>query len=226
MTRILVVDDEADLCEILSFNLESEGFETQRAFSAEEALALFDNGLHFDLILLDVMMDAMSGFDLAKHLRSIGNQIPIIFLTAKSSEVDMLDGFDCGADDYITKPFSFPTILARIKAVLKRTGDSNASNDETLRYSGLEVNIPRKSVSVDRVPVMLTKKEFLILSLLMQHRNVHFSRQQIIDRVWDDDIYVNERSVDVHIARLRKKIGSYADMIVNHSGFGYVFATE
>lgn len=226
MTRILVVDDEADLCEILSFNLESEGFETQRAFSAEEALALFDNGLHFDLILLDVMMDAMSGFDLAKHLRLIGNQIPIIFLTAKSAEVDMLDGFDCGADDYITKPFSFPTILARIKAVLKRTGDSNASNDETLRYSGLEVNIPRKSVSVDRVPVMLTKKEFLILSLLMQHRNVHFSRQQIIDRVWDDDIYVNERSVDVHIARLRKKIGSYGDMIVNHSGFGYVFATE
>ncbi|MBP5326800.1 MAG: response regulator transcription factor [Bacteroidales bacterium] len=226
MTRILVVDDEPDLCEILCFNLESEGYETQRAFSAEEALACFDNGQHYDLLLLDVMMDSMSGFDLAKHLRSNGNQIPIVFLTAKSSEVDMLDGFDCGADDYITKPFSFPAILARIKAVLRRTSDSNGMKDGILKYEGLEVDIPRKSVIVDGQPVMLTKKEFLILSLLLQHHGDHFSRQQIIDTVWDDDTYVSERSVDVHIARLRKKIGSYADMIVNHSGFGYVFVTE
>lgn len=223
--RILVVDDEPDLCEILCFNLESEGFETERAYSAEAALALMGQGLRFDLILLDVMMEQVSGYDMARQLRERGDNTPIIFLTARDAEVDQLEGFSAGADDYITKPFSFPTVLARIRAVLKRTASSEGQpeNEQVIHCGSIEVDLQRKAVSVDGQPIALTRKEFLILVLLMQHPGEHFHRQQIIEKVWDDDAYVGDRSVDVHIARLRKKLGRFADSIVNHSGFGYTF---
>lgn len=223
--RILVVDDEPDLCEILCFNLESEGFETERAYSAEAALALMGQGQRFDLILLDVMMEQVSGYDMARQLRERGDNTPIIFLTARDAEVDQLEGFSAGADDYITKPFSFPTVLARIRAVLKRTASSEGQpeNEQVIHCGSIEVDLQRKAVSVDGQPIALTRKEFLILVLLMQHPGEHFHRQQIIERVWDDDAYVGDRSVDVHIARLRKKLGRFADSIVNHSGFGYTF---
>ncbi len=223
--RILVVDDEPDLCEILCFNLESEGFETERAYSAEAALALMGQGQRFDLILLDVMMEQVSGYDMARQLRESGDNTPIIFLTARDAEVDQLEGFSAGADDYITKPFSFPTVLARIRAVLKRTASSEGQpdNEQVIHCGSIEVDLQRKAVSVDGQPIALTRKEFLILVLLMQHPGEHFHRQQIIEKVWDDDAYVGDRSVDVHIARLRKKLGRFADSIVNHSGFGYTF---
>lgn len=223
--RILVVDDEPDLCEILCFNLESEGFETERAYSAEAALALMGQGQRFDLILLDVMMEQVSGYDMARQLRERGDNTPIIFLTARNAEVDQLEGFSAGADDYITKPFSFPTVLARIRAVLKRTASSEGQpeNEQVIHCGSIEVDLQRKAVSVDGQPIALTRKEFLILVLLMQHPGEHFHRQQIIEKVWDDDAYVGDRSVDVHIARLRKKLGRFADSIVNHSGFGYTF---
>lgn len=223
--RILVVDDEPDLCEILCFNLESEGFETERAYSAEAALALIGQGQRFDLILLDVMMEQVSGYDMARQLRERGDNTPIIFLTARDAEVDQLEGFSAGADDYITKPFSFPTVLARIRAVLKRTASSEGQpdNEQVIHCGSIEVDLQRKAVSVDGQPIALTRKEFLILVLLMQHPGEHFHRQQIIEKVWDDDAYVGDRSVDVHIARLRKKLGRFADSIVNHSGFGYTF---
>lgn len=223
--RILVVDDEPDLCEILCFNLESEGFETERAYSAEAALALMGQGRRFDLILLDVMMEQVSGYDMARQLRERGDNTPIIFLTARDAEVDQLEGFSAGADDYITKPFSFPTVLARIRAVLKRTASSEGQpdNEQVIHCGSIEVDLQRKAVSVDGQPIALTRKEFLILVLLMQHPGEHFHRQQIIEKVWDDDAYVGDRSVDVHIARLRKKLGRFADSIVNHSGFGYTF---
>ncbi len=223
--RILVVDDEPDLCEILCFNLESEGFETERAYSAEAALALMGQGQRFDLILLDVMMEQVSGYDMARQLRERGDNTPIIFLTARDAEVDQLEGFSAGADDYITKPFSFPTVLARIRAVLKRTASSEGQpeNEQVIHCGSIEVDLQRKAVSVDGQPIALTRKEFLILVLLMQHPGEHFHRQQIIEKVWDDDAYVGDRSVDVHIARLRKKLGRFADSIVNHSGFGYTF---
>ena len=198
MSHILVVDDEQDICEILQFNFESEGFVVTTANGAEEALELLPQ-VHPDLLLLDVMMDRMSGFEMAQRLRAEGNQVPIIFLTAKTQERDQLDGFEVGADDYITKPFSFSTVLARVKAVLKRTSPSCQQLQD------------------------LTKKEQQILDLLMRHKGEYVTRDQILDEVWGSDIYVAERSVDVHIARLRKKMGAEGMRIRNKTNFGYRF---
>lgn len=202
MTRILVVDDEEDLREILRFNLEAEGFEVETAASAEEVISTFHFPLSsFHLILLDVMMDKMSGFEMARHLRGAGDNTPIIFLTAKDTHEDQLQGFDVGADDYITKPFSFDTVLARVKAVLRRTSSPSTT-----------------SISSH---TSLTKREHLILDLFQQHPGKFFSREEILAAVWPGDTYVGERSVDVHIARLRKKLGIEGQRIVNKTGFGY-----
>ena len=198
MTKILIVDDEQDLREILSFNLQSEGYETDTAPSAEEAFALVDAGRRYDLLLLDVMMDRMSGYDLAALLRSRGDNTPIIFLTARDAHADQLQGFAAGADDYITKPFSFDTVLARVKAVLRRSAPSTPAE-----------------------PDCLTKREHLILDLFRQHPGRYFTREEILAAVWPGDALVGERSVDVHIARLRKKLGSEGSRIVNKTGFGY-----
>lgn len=222
--RILVVDDEPDLCEILCFNLESEGFDTAYAYSAESALAMISDGERFNLILLDVMMERMSGFEMARQLRAQGYNTPVIFLTALNSETEQLQGFASGCDDYITKPFSFPTVLARVRAVLKRSeSPSNQPPQENVYASGLELDMQHKIVTLNGNRLSLTKKEFLILSLLMQHRGTHLSREAIIEKVWGDDIFVGDRSVDVHIARLRKKLGPAGSCISNHSGFGYSF---
>lgn len=199
MQKILVVDDEADICEILRFNLESEGYAVDTALSAEEALAMIDaRETKYDLLMLDVMMDRMSGFEMAERLRSQGDQTPIIFLTALAGHDDQLHGFTVGADDYIAKPFSFDTVLARVRAVLRRS--------VTVSPAG---------------PSSLTKREHLILDLFQHHPGRFFSREEIIQAVWPDDALVGERSVDVHIARLRKKMGPDGNRIVNKSGFGY-----
>ncbi len=199
MTRILVVDDEEDLREILRFNLEAEGFEVETAASAEEALAGFKSQVSgFSLILLDVMMDKMSGFEMAQRMREAGDNTPIIFLTARDAHDDQLQGFDVGADDYITKPFSFDTVLARVKAVLRRSNQNIQSNQSSL-----------------------TKREHLILELFRQQPGKFFTREEILAAVWPGDAFVGERSVDVHIARLRKKLGAEGQRIVNKTGFGY-----
>ena len=202
MTRILVVDDEEDLREILRFNLEAEGFEVETAASAEEVLSTFHFPLStFHLVLLDVMMDKMSGFEMAQRMREAGDNTPIIFLTARDAHDDQLQGFGVGADDYITKPFSFDTVLARVKAVLRRSNQNNQSNQNT--------------------PNTLTKREHLILDLFRQQPGRFFTREEILSAVWPDDTLVGERSVDVHIARLRKKLGAEGQRIVNKTGFGY-----
>ena len=202
--RILVVDDEEDLREILRFNLEAEGFEVETAASAEEALVAVNCQLStVNLILLDVMMDKMSGFEMVEELRRHGNNTPIIFLTARDAHNDQLQGFGVGADDYITKPFSFDTVLARVKAVLRRSRP-----------------IPDNPESPE-VPDNLTKREHLILQLFQKHPGRFFTREEILAAVWPDDTLVGERSVDVHIARLRKKMGSEGQRIVNKTGFGY-----
>lgn len=202
MTRILVVDDEEDLREILRFNLEAEGFEVETAASAEEALAGFKFQVSgFSLILLDVMMDRMSGFEMAQRMREVGDNTPIIFLTARDAHDDQLQGFGVGADDYITKPFSFDTVLARVKAVLRRSSSSSLSSSTSL--------------------TSLTRREHLILDLFRQQPGRFFTREEILAAVWPDDTLVGERSVDVHIARLRKKLGSEGQRIVNKTGFGY-----
>ena len=202
MTRILVVDDEEDLREILRFNLEAEGFEVETAASAEEALDLIaHHSSLITLILLDVMMDRMSGFEMAQRMHEAGDNTPIIFLTARDAHDDQLQGFGVGADDYITKPFSFDTVLARVRAVLRRSNQNIQSNHN--------------------IPSTLTKREHLILDLFRQQPGKFFSREEILAAVWPDDTLVGERSVDVHIARLRKKLGSEGQRIVNKTGFGY-----
>ena len=218
MQKILVVDDEEDLCEILKFNLEIEGYEVDTAFSAEEALKM--DIPSYQLLLLDVMMGEISGFKMAsilqKNEKTAG--IPIIFLTAKDTENDMLTGFNLGADDYISKPFSIRQVVARVKAVLRRTTDKEKPQEnERLEYE------TRIKATVDGQEVSLTKKEFEILRLLLENKGNVFSREEILSRIWKDEVYVLDRTIDVNITRLRKKIGPYGKNIVTRLGFGYCF---
>ncbi|WP_372652778.1 response regulator transcription factor [Draconibacterium sp.] len=219
--KILVVDDEKDLCEILEFNLSSEGFEIAVAHSAEQALKLPLE--EFDLILLDVMMGEMSGYKMADKIRrEMQLTLPIIFMTAKTAENDILTGFNVGGDDYISKPFSIKEMVARIKAVLKR-GQPNLKQTKVYKVEGLEVDANSKTVQIDDEPVSLTRKEFEIITLLLKHQGQYIGRNEILDRVWNDDVIVTERNVDVNIARLRKKIGKYGQYIKGKSGYGYAF---
>ena len=221
--KILVVDDEQDLLEILKFNLETEGYEVETAASAEEALTL-DIG-SFNLMLLDVMMGGMSGFAMARKLKDnpATAAIPIIFLTARDTENDTLTGFSLGADDYISKPFSIREVLVRVRAVIRRTADPAATSTNVLRYQGIEMNLDKKTVTIEGMDVPFTKTEFELLHLLLEERGRVFSRQELIDRVWPKDVLVLDRTVDVNITRLRKKIGPFAKCIVTRLGFGYYF---
>ena len=221
--KILVVDDEQDLLEILKFNLETEGYEVVTATSAEEALHL--DLCDFNLLLLDVMMGGMSGFAMARKLKDNPSTaaIPIIFLTARDTENDTLTGFSLGADDYISKPFSIREVLVRVRAVLRRTADPSTQQSNTLRYQGIEMNLDKKTVSIEGEDIPFTKTEFELLHLLLDERGRVFSRQELIDRVWPKDVLVLDRTVDVNITRLRKKIGPYAKCIVTRLGFGYYF---
>lgn len=225
--RILVVDDEHDLCDILLFNLLAAGYQAAAAHSAEEALAVVHQG--YDLLLLDVMMPGMSGYDLARQLKTdeLTQHIPIIFLTAKDTEDDTLLGFSLGADDYVTKPFSVREVMARVKAVLGRGAMPRPpQNTDSMKYGGLVVETGSKSVTVEGHPVSLTRTEYDLLNLLLGHRGQVFSRQQLLDSVWPQDVVVTPRTVDVNIARLRKKLGRYSSCLVSRTGFGYCFEEE
>ncbi len=231
--RILVVDDEQDICEILAFNLKNEGYDVDTAHSAEEALQKLTP--EHALILLDVMMGGMSGYHMAEQLRKNGNNIPIIFLTAKDTENDMLTGFSVGGDDYISKPFSLKEVSARVKAVLKRGAGAVAgagqaaatagksSKDEKLTVGDMTLDFATKELLIAGRVVTLTKTEFEILSLLASSPARIFSREEIIDRLWKDAPYITERTVDVHITRLRKKLGEKASWISSRAGYGYRF---
>lgn len=221
--RILVVDDEEDLCEILKFNLEQAGFEVETALSAEEALML--NIASFDLILLDIMMGEISGFKMAGMIRKSGINIPIIFCTAKDEEEDMLTGLEIGGDDYISKPFSVKEVVARVKTVLRRTSDQGKKEVSSgIFQSGtLILNADTKKVTLSGEEIDLTKTEFEILRNFMQNPGKIYSREELLYLVWDKNVFVNERTVDVHIARLRKKIGVDGKKITPRSGYGYYF---
>ena len=222
--KVLVVDDEQDLCEILKFNLETEGYEVDTAYSAEEALNLELKS--YSLLLLDVMMGGMSGFALAKKLKSEPStaSIPIIFLTARDTENDTVTGFNLGADDYISKPFSIREVMVRVKAVLRRSsGEKDKPAHKVINYQGLTLNLDKKTVAIDGNEIPFTKTEFEILHLLIEERGSVFSRQELIDRIWPRDVLVLDRTVDVNITRLRKKIGPFAKCIVTRLGFGYYF---
>ncbi|WP_300694196.1 response regulator transcription factor [uncultured Bacteroides sp.] len=225
--HILVVDDEEDLCEILKFNLENEGYRVDTANSAEEALRMDLSSYH--LLLLDVMMGEISGFKMASLLKKEKKtaQIPIIFITAKDTENDTVTGFNLGADDYIPKPFSLREVVARVKAVLRRTQQEETERKpEQLVYKTLTIDIAKKKVSIDGNETPLTKKEFEILLLLLQNKGRVFSREDILARVWSDEVYVLDRTIDVNITRLRKKIGIYGKCIVTRLGYGYCFESE
>ncbi len=223
--RILVVDDEKDICDILQFNLENEGYIVDVANSAEEALDILTD--NHQLILLDVMMGGMSGFKMAERLRKKDKLVPIIFLTAKDTEDDMLTGFSMGGDDYISKPFSIKEVLARVKALITRSNIApQTPMHEKWQYKGIVIDTQSNRVTVDNTEVSLTKKEFEILSLLAKAAPNLLSRSNILNQVWADNELVLDRTVDVHITRLRKKLGKYSSLIVNRSGFGYYLDVE
>lgn len=223
VNKILVVDDEATLAETLKFNLELEGFEADTAASAEEALRLDIN--KYNLILLDVMMEGMDGFEFARLIkgRADTSEIPIIFVTAKGMEEDMVSGLNLGADDYIAKPFSVKNVIARVRAVLRRGERQPVADGDLITYHGLRLNRALKAVWVDGREVNLPRKEFDLLCLLMSNRGRVFTRQQILDEVWERDIIVVPRTVDVNITRIRQKIGPYGVNIVTRAGYGYTF---
>jgi two-component system alkaline phosphatase synthesis response regulator PhoP len=225
--KLLIVDDEEDILEILRFNLENEGYTIDMASSGEDAFEKLTP--EHKLILLDVMMEGMSGFRLAEKLRKDNIQTPIIFLTAKETENDMLTGFSVGADDYITKPFSIKEVIARIKSIIKRdyiTFPDLEKEKETIVIGDLKLNLITKEVELKGENIILTKTEFEILNLLMQHPQKVYTREAILENVWKNESYVLERTVDVHIARLRKKLDEYGACITHRSGYGYTFNYE
>ena len=198
--KILVVDDEQDLCEILRFNLECEGFAVETAESAEQALKMLP----------------------AEKVRKEQKlQVPIVFLTAKDTENDLLTGFSLGGDDYIPKPFSIKEVTARVKAVLKRSAAAPADTNRTIELGELTIDPETKSATLGNEHILLTKKEFEILMTLARTPNKVFSREDILERVWKKESYVLERTVDVHITRLRKKLGTFGERLTNRSGYGY-----
>ena len=245
--RILIVDDEEDICMILSYSLQKAGYETLIAHSAEDALALLlptsnceypiaNNPSPISLILLDIMMDGMSGLEMANHLRldnvQSDNLPPIIFLTALSDESTLLQGFNLGADDYITKPFRVPEVIARVGAVLRRTAAMRREGDEARRqetnensivFEGIVVNRADMSLTVDGEAVVMTRKEIELLCYLLTHRGQILSREHLLNNVWDSNGFVLERTVDVHITHLRRKLGQYGKYIKTKSGYGYLF---
>ena len=226
--RILIVDDEETLCEVLKLNLENEGYDVDVAFSAEQALGY--NIKEYSLILLDIMMGEISGIKMAKMLKSDLStaDIPIIFCTARDSEDDMIMGLNLGAVDYIMKPYTVRNVIARVKSVLRRTASHKGTNisaekPDRLVVDGLCLDIEFKRCTVDGEEIKLTRKEFELLLYLIQHRGKICSREQILNRVWSDEVVVLDRTIDVNITRLRSKIGAYGSYIVTRSGFGYGF---
>ncbi len=235
--RILVVDDEESLCEILKFNFEKEGYEVTTALSAEEALA--PDLANYDLMILDIMMGELSGFGLARILRKRTEtaETPIIFCSALDSEADKIKGLDIGADDYISKPFSLAEVMARVRSVLRRSKrisggaavvenlveELEGSDDGIQRFESLVVNNLDKSCSIDGEEIQLTRKEFDILVLLLSSRGTILSREQIMKRVWSEEVVVLDRTIDVNITRLRKKLGIYGNHIITRTGYGYGF---
>ena len=224
--RILVVDDEQDLCEILQYNLETEGYEVHTANSAEEALRLpLEN---YDLILLDVMMGQMSGFQMALKMKEnpVTSQVPIIFITALEGEDSLVRGLNIGADDYMVKPLSLREVKARIKAVLRRSMKNEIQEkpaSDCYSFQGLFINREAKSASIDGQPLQLTKLEYEMLSLLLSNMGKAFSREEMLEHCWPKDAIVLDRTVDVNINRLRKKVGPYGKYIKTRVGFGYTF---
>lgn len=221
--KILIVDDEESICEILQLNLQAEGYSVDVAYSAEDALKL--NLTSYSLLILDIMMGEIGGYKMLQILRSKEEtkNIPVIFCSAKDTKDDTITGLNLGADDYIAKPFVAREVIARVKSVLRRTYSKAEVQTNSIEFDTLEMDLNRKQCKIDGENISMTKKEFEILALLLQNKNVIFSRQDILSRVWDDEVVVVDRTIDVFITRLRKKIGIYGKHIVTRLGYGYGF---
>lgn len=226
--RILIVDDEDTLCEVLKINLENEGYDVEVAYSAEEALT--HDLKCYSLILLDIMMGDISGIKFAKMLKTNSEtaDIPIIFCTARDTEDDMVLGLNIGGDDYITKPYTIRNVIARVKSVLRRSNPNKAvaeqnNSAKVLQVEGLKIDLEFKRCFVDEEEVKLVKKEFELLLYLISHKGKILSREQILSGIWKEEVIVLDRTIDVHITRLRSKLGIYGSYIVTRSGFGYGF---
>jgi len=221
--RILVVEDEVDLNEILQFNLESEGYQVDTAFSAEEALRKVLSCYH--LLILDVMLGKISGFSLAQKIRKeLKLEVPVMFLTARNTETDLLTGFNLGADDYMTKPFSIRELQARVKAILKRSkAVASEDSSSSITIGDIQIDGETKRLIIGDKKIELTRKEYEILSLFAKSPGRIFSREEILRRIWESDVIVNDRTVDVNITRLRHKMEEYGSYVHNKPGFGYFF---
>ena len=225
--KILVVDDESDICEILKYNLETEGYEVTTAFFFFFALELPLQ--EYSLILLDVMMGEMSGFQLVRRLKNDVStaRIPVIFITALDGEDNLVKGLNIGADDYIVKPLSMKEVMARVRAVLRRSSQLQqtvtAPDDNMIVFEGIALDINAKTVTCDGQKLVLTKLEFELLSFFLQHPNKVFSREDLLKYCWPQDVMVLDRTVDVNITRLRRKIGRYGKQIKTRVGYGYCF---
>ncbi|MDE6555985.1 MAG: response regulator transcription factor [Duncaniella sp.] len=248
-TRLLVIDDEESICEILKYNLRKEGYEVDTAYSAEEALE--KDLTPYDLFIVDIMMERLSGFDFAKRLRNSAQteDVPIIFCSALNGEDDTVMGLNIGADDYITKPFKVSEMIARVNAVLRRAQiarrlqsqrsnpapapaqvaapapapDLTADLEPEIVFETLRLDPNDKTIYIDDEKVALTKTEYDLLYFFLTHRNRVYSRQEIIRHVWADDVVITNRTIDTNITRLRKKIGDYGQHIETRPGFGYGF---
>ncbi len=226
--RILLVDDEKDILDLLEFNLQSEGYKTSKARDGNEALKKAHDKKP-DLILLDIMLPQKDGFEVIRELRAAKEtmDIPVIFLTAKDSEIDEVVGLELGADDYIVKPISIRKLLARVKKAFRKAPQQTTPGSEALDFDNLKIDPSSYRVSVNEKEVMLTKKEFEILLFLARRPGRVITRRILLDELWDDNVVVIDRTVDVHIRKIREKLGEeYQDYIETIKGVGYRFKNE
>lgn len=225
--KILVVDDEKDIVDILKYNLERENeFEVLTASNGKEALA--HASLNPDVIILDIMMPEINGFEVCKQLKNnpATSKIPVIFLTAKENEIDEILGLEIGADDYISKPISPRKVLARIKSVIRRSQNDkpiHVFSDDNIKFKSLEIDTASHSVKIKDREIFFPKKEFQLLHFLLSNRGRVYSREILLNRIWGENIYVVDRTVDVHVAKVREKLGEYAEYIETIKGLGYRF---
>jgi len=229
--KILVVDDEKDIVDLLKYNLEKENdFEVLTAVNGKEAIQQAVENKP-DLVLLDIMMPEMNGFDVCRKLKNspITNNVPVIFLTAKENEIDEIIGLELGADDYIQKPISPRKVIARVKSVLRRVySESNKliKTDEHIKFKSLEVDTISHIVKIDEEEVFFPKKEFQLLHFLLSNKGKVLSREVLLNQIWGENIYVVDRTIDVHVAKVREKLGEYADYIETIKGLGYRFNSD
>lgn len=224
--KIFVIDDEEDIRDIIQINLRAEGYDILCYPSAEEALKGLES-LVPDLFILDIMMPGIDGFEFCRHIRAAEawKHIPVIFLSAKSDEIDKVLGLELGGDDYMTKPFSVKELKSRVKAMFRRMSrpEAGVPSSRVLIHEGIELNPDHFSLTVDGAGVDLTKTEFEILRLLLENPGKVFTRDNIIDSIKGQDVYVIDRTIDVHVMNLRKKLGRYKNVIKTFSGVGYGF---